>query len=438
MSDERINERRLLGAAMQFRTVLDSVDVDPGDFADPRHAALWQLLVSLRDKGRSTEATAILGALGSIPQQDRVGIDGPYLFELVEAAPFTAAEGVVASRDLANDAALRRLSDVGRRAVQLASAGGQAIEYQEVVREELERVLTAAPEDIEFVGDGLDETLDEIDNPALVIPTPWRELNVKMRGWRPQRLHVIGARPSVGKSIALLQAAIPLAEGGGTVLFHSLEMPKPELQQRVIAQLAEVPLGKLAGVNPDDPNSAMTPKDWEKVAGVQKRISQMRLVIDDRPGITVAGIRAKARAVSRRGPLAAIFVDYLQLIDPPRHLQNRNRSEAVGDISRSLKLLARELDVPVIVAVQLNRNSAQRDDPRPTMHDIRESGAVEQDSDIIILLHTANPTDLDLDMYLVKQRQGQLGHVELTRQGHYARFIERGWSPTRTLERTSA
>lgn len=438
MSEARINERRLLGAAMQFRTVLDLVDVDPGDFADPRHAALWSLLVDLREKGRSTDAPGVLGALGAIPQQDRVGIDGPYLFELVQSAPFTASEGEVAARDLANDAALRRLSAVGHRAVQLAESGGPAIEYQEVVRSELERVLSSGPVDVEYIGDGLVETLDQIDNPQPVVPTPWRELNVKMRGWRAQRLHVIGARPSVGKSIALLQAAIPLAEGGGQVLFHSLEMPKEELQQRVVAQLAEVALGKLAGVNPDDPNSAMTQRDWERVASVQKRISQMRLVIDDRPQITVAGIRAKARAVSRRGPLAGIFVDYLQLIDPPRHMQNRNRAEAVGDMSRQLKLLARELDVPVIVAVQLNRGSTQRDDPRPTMSDIRESGAVEQDSDIIILLHTANPTDTDLDMYLVKQRQGQLGHVELTKQGHYARFVERGWSPSRVAERKSA
>lgn len=437
MSGARINERRLLGAAMQFRTVLDLVDVDLADFADPRHAALWSLLVSLREKGRSTDAPGVLGALGSIPQQDRVGIDGPYLFELVQAAPFTASEGEVAARDLANDASLRRLEAVGQRAIQLAGAGGQALDHQEVVRNELEQVTSSGPVDIEFVGDGLDETLEEIDNPSPVIPTPWRELNVKMRGWRPGRLHVIGARPSVGKSIALLQAAIPLAEGGGSVLFHSLEMPKGEIQQRVIAQLAEVPLGKLAGVNPDDPDSAMTSRDWEKVAGVQKRISQMRLVIDDQMDTTVARIRAKARAVMRRGPLAGIFIDYLQLLDPPRHLETRSRAEVVGFFSRRLKALARELHVPVIVAVQLNRNSTQRDDPRPTMSDIRESGAVEQDSDIIILLHTDNPAAIDLDMFLVKQRQGQLGHVELTKQGHYARLVEREWHPTRTIERQS-
>lgn len=433
MSEERATERRLLGAALQFRTLLDRVDVDPADFADPRHAALWSLLVDLRNRGRSTEATAVLGALGQIPQRERTGIDGTFLFDLVQAAPFTTSEGEIASRDLANEAALRRLESLGHRTVQLAGSGGQAIEMQELVRSELEKVMSSGPVEVEYIGDSLDETLDEIESPKPVTPTPWKDLNRLMRGWRGGRLHVIGARPSIGKSIALLQAAIPLAESGGIVSFHSLEMSKPELHQRVISQLGQVPLGRLEGVNPDDPDSQMTPDDWRKVAKLQARISEMRLVIDDRPSVTVADIRAKARAVSRRGKLAAIFVDYLQLIQPPRHMHGKNRSEVVGDISRSLKILAKELDVPVIVAVQLNRGSTQRDDPRPTMADIRESGSVEQDSDIILLMHASNPADLDLDMYLVKQRQGRLGHVELTKQGHYARLVERAWTPHRAV-----
>lgn len=422
-------EKRLIGAALQFRTVLDRVEVDPNDFQDNRHRALWVLMSQMRDGGREISPSSVLGGLSQIPKLDRTGIDGPFLHDLIQCAPFTAGEAEVIARDLANNAALARLGQVGQRALQLSTAGGSAIEYQDILSAELEAVTSGAQVDLEFIGDGLDSTLDEIENPKPVTPTPWRQLNRKMRGWRGGRLHVIGARPSIGKSLMLLQSAIPLAESGGTVLFHSLEMSKSELQQRAIAQMAEVPLGRLEGANPEDPDTNMTARDWDKVAGVMSRMSEMKIVIDDRSSVSVADVRAKARAVSRRGKLSAIFIDYLQLLQPPRHLFGRNRAEVVGDMSRSLKILAKELDVPVIVAVQLNRGSTQREDPRPTMADIRESGAIEQDSDIIILLHAADPAATDIDMFLVKQRQGGLGIAELTKQGHYARLIERPWTP---------
>src|SRR5690625_3616014 len=261
------------------------------------------------------------------------------------------------------------------------------------------------------------------------MPTPWRDLNYLKRGWRPGRLYVSGARPSVGKSVALLQAALHLARAG-VVSFHRLEMPSDEVERRILAQVGQVALGKLEGRNPDNPDSVMHADDWDKVAKTRAKVADLPLAIDDRGSVSVADIRARARQVSRHGPLAAVVVDYLQLLAAPRGMGGRNRAEVVGEFSRSLKLLARELNVPVIAAVQLNRNSVNRDDPRPTMADIRESGSVEQDSDNIILLHRQDNTHTDLDMLLVKQRQGPLGKAELTMQGHYARIIERGWNPS--------
>lgn len=425
-------ERRLLGAAMMFRSVLDEVNLDPGDFADPRYAALWELMVSLREQGRSVDPATVTGALPTIPQEHRTGIDGPHIIDLYGAAPFTASEGEMAAREVTNAAALRRLVMLGQRAVQLGQSGGDATEYQDILREEVETISRATSTEARLVTDDIDDFLDNLDNPSPAVPTPWADLNHFIRGWAPGGLHVVGGRPSVGKSIVLLQAAVKLAEHG-YVSFHSLEMSKADTYARITAQMASVSLSRLLGKT-DNPDRHLTQRDWGLIATARRRIADLKLVVDDRSMVTVADIRAQARSVARRGPLAGVVVDYLQLIEPPRHLATRNRAEVVGYFSRTLKILARQLGVPVIAAVQLNRGSVHRADPRPTMADIRESGQVEQDSDVILLLHAEDNLATDLDLIVAKQRQGQLGVAEMRREGSYTRIVDRPWTPRRAME----
>lgn len=429
MSPDHVRETNLLGAALTFRTLLDLVTIDPDDFADPRHAALWQLMVDMREKGRTVDPATVLGALGRIPAEDRVGIDGPFLHSLVRAAPSTRNEGELAARDVTNNAVNRRLGLAGTRIAQVSSAGGDALENQQAARDEIDAAGRAISGTITTVGETIDATLDGLENPSRALPTPWPDLNHFMRGWSPSTLTVIGARPSVGKSIVLLQAAIAATEHGW-VSFHSLEMGHDDLNARVLAQVAEVPLGRLLGKT-DNPDTHLTATDYNKIAKVRGRIGEMRLAVDVRPEVTLTDIKAHARQVARRGPLAAIFVDYIQLMHPVRDMRNRPRQEQVASYSRGLKVLAKDLDVPVVAAVQLNREVEGKPDTRPTMAHIRESGSIEQDADNILLLHSESKMTSDLELILAKQRQGPLGIVELERQGHYARMTPRQWYPHR-------
>ena len=431
MSSHNLRETNLLGAAMTYRTVLDTVTVDPADFADPRHGSLWELMVDLREKGRAVDPGTVLGALSRIPAEDRVGIDALYLHTLIEAAPVTANEGQIAARDVANNAVNRRLKLAATRIAQVADAGGDALENQQIARDEVDDAGRSITGTILTVGETIDATLDAIENPPTAIPTPRPDLNHFMRGWRPGALTVVGARPSVGKSIVLLQAAIAATEHGW-VSFSSLEMTQDDLNARLLSQLGEIPLGRLLGKT-DDPATHPTDRDYHKIAAIRGRIADMRLAVDARPEVTITDIKAHARQTARKGPLAAIFVDYLQLIEPPRDFKNRQRHEQVGHFSRKLKVLAKEMNVPVIAAVQLNREVEGRPDKRPTMADIRESGSIEQDSDNILLLHTEDALSTDLDLIVAKQRQGPKGIVELERQGHYARVVPRTWTPHRTV-----
>lgn len=805
MSDDThphtIRERNLLGAALTFTTLLDHVTVDSADLADPRHAALWDLMADMRTKGRTIDPATVLASLHLIPAELRQGIDGLYLHGLHRAAPTTRNEGEMAARDVAENAANRRLHAAGVRIVQLAEAGGPSLDNQEAARAEVDAAVRHAGDDVVFVGDTIAGFLDEADNPSPAVPTGWPDLDYFVRGWKPGNLCVVGARPSVGKALALdtpiptpagwstmgevrvgdlvfgadgrptrvvaatevmnarpcyavefsdgetiiadaqhqwltetrasrraatppggytfkrsspfsrdqrhvterssvktteaiaasvrvgsdhranhsipvaspldlpvanlpvdpyllgywlgdghsvhsvisvsdedlsplldqvaaagyhhrvhrdgtsawrvaistspigrgsrdsmagrlwslglksnkhippqylrasalqrrallaglldsdgtvsaesgrvafavtcqalamdflelarslgyqatlrtkpvqgrreatstcytigflvdgadvpfrlprkaervqgrgkksarryitevrpvpsvpvrcievaaedhmylagrsmvathnsillLQAAVHMARTTGRpVAFHSLEMTRDELTARMVAQDAEVSLSRLEG-RTEDPDTRLTERDWRRISERIPAWSDLPLAVDTRPAVTVADIRAYARRViSRKGDLAGIFVDYLQLLTPARGTVARgaNRTEVVGSFSRSLKLLAKELNVPVVAAAQLNRGVTDRQDKRPTLADLRESGAIEQDSDVVLLLHTEDDPDNpgDLDALVAKNRQGTKGVAHLSRQGEFARIVGNQWRP---------
>jgi len=425
MSPDALNpERVLLGAAMTFKSILDNVAVDPADFEDVRYGALWSLMVDMHAKGEPTTATAVLGALKRIPKTDRVGIDGSVLFDLAQTAPVTANEGERAARDVTGDATLRRLALAGRRIVQLAEAGGDAAEIHEHARAEIDATHRATAE-VHWVRDSIEETIDSLDKEAPSMPTPWEDLNRLIGGWLPGALYVVAARPAVGKSIIGLQAAVGLCDHGA-VAFNSLEMSKREINQRLIAQMAEVPLGRLKGKSAT--SEPPTERDWAKIGTVLPTIHALPLAVDDNAGVTTTDIRAHARSIARTGKLAGVVVDYLQLMESAPG-DRRSRQEVVAGYSRALKLLAKELDVPVIALAQLNRELTKRQSGRPAMSDLRESGAIEQDADVIILLHSEEESD-DLDLGVAKNRHGVTGAVRLTRQGEFARAVARTWRPS--------
>lgn len=416
-------EQAVLGLAMASRNALHDLDVTPHDFADIRHRALFRLIQTRDKRGEATDVTAIGVAYKQIPADERVGIDLLYLADCQAAAPVTAlAERY--GRLLTDQAARRRLGEAFKRGAQLLQGETTAAEVAEIMRGEIDSANKDTAQAVP-IGHLLDDVIDSLEKPAKAHATPWPDLNKKIVGWGAGRLYTVGARPGVGKSILGVQAALGLCQYGWVAL-HSLEMSKEEVTIRGIAQVGEVPLGRLMGTS--EVTEPLSQRDWARIADARGQINDMNLSIDDRASITLTDIRTHARALSRKPEgLAAVVVDYLQLMSAPRG-ERKQRHEVVGEFSRGLKLLAKEMGVPVIALSQLNRASTQ-ENRRPTMADIRESGSVEQDSDVILLLHTEDDVTTDLDLLVAKNRHGTLGPVQLTKRGEFARLEPRQWVP---------
>jgi len=237
------------------------------------------------------------------------------------------------------------------------------------------------------------------------------------------RLYLAGRSmiPTHNSTLALdLARAASLKHGLTTVMF-SLEMSRNEITMRLLSAEARVPLHAMR-------TGQMGEEDWTRLARRMSEVVDAPLFIDDSPNMSLMEIRAKCRRLKQRHNLRLVIVDYLQLMSSPRRVENRQQE--VSDMSRSLKLLAKELDVPVIAISQLNRGPEQRNDKRPLLSDLRESGSIEQDSDVVILLHREDayepesPRAGEADLIVAKHRNGPTAVVTVAFQGHYSRFVD--------------
>lgn len=257
---------------------------------------------------------------------------------------------------------------------------------------------------------------------------PWRSLNELLLGLAPGQLVVVGARPAIGKSVALggiaAHAALTL---GRPALLVSAEMSEIEFATRLIASYARVNLHALLGRYLDE-------RDWDRAMAMYEKYADAPLMIDDTPGPTLAHIKARLRGVARTAPPALLAVDYLQLLSAPRA---ENRQVAVSELSWGLKIIAREWGIPVVVAAQLNRNPESRSDKVPQLADLRESGSLEQNADVVILLHREDAYDQEsprageIDLIVAKNRQGPTAVITEAFQGHFARMVDMAkWDKT--------
>lgn len=421
--DHREAETQMLGACLLRPTGIDDVAdvITPDDLYAPKHTIIWAAILQLHRTGDAVDAITVGNHLTRTGELATIG-GLPYLHQLINGV-VTTTNAQFYARIVHEQAVLRRLAAAGTRITQLAQAGeGDVTALVETCRAEVDAVATGtAAVSTGFIGDTIDTTLEALETEPTGYPTPWPDLNRLIRVWRPGALYVVGARPAVGKSIVGVQAAVHLAQHGAVVI-ASLEMPRVEVEQRILAHLARVPGNRIDAHD-------LTDEDWARIARHRAELASLPIAIDDRSSLTPAGIRAFARTVAHRRPLAGIVVDYLQLMTAPRGMEKRNRAEVVGEFSRGLKLLAKELQVPVIALSQLNRGPEQRQDKRPSMADLRESGAVEQDSDVVLLLHEHDDDETALDMLVAKNRQGQCGVVELTRGGAFSEMTPRQWRP---------
>lgn len=379
---------------------IDDLHLSPDDFSDNRLAGIYRVA---RKKFLNHEPVDPITLTADTDFQ-QLKISPVVLHELTGATPTSESVGYYA--ELVYQSAIRRRVS---QAVHQIGVDAQNIDFAqltETARKKLDDALGVRKQAISFIDDEIAETIDSMNQPSKAYPTPWGLLTRAIGGFRAGGLYTIGARPGKGKTSIGLQCAMTLSKSGA-VAFSSLEMNRSEIHKRIISIGASVPMESVM-------NNNLTEYEWKRIASHKEEI-RPNIAIDDRAEVSIFDIRSFARSVARVMPLKAVVVDYLQLISSR---DNRPRHELVAEMSRQLKIMARDLDVPVIALSQLNRQSELRTDKKPSLADLRESGAIEQDSDVVILLHQEENTVL-LDV--AKNRQGPPSMVRLRWEGEFAR-----------------
>lgn len=415
-------ERSVLGALMLSREVAaDVTDVLSGpEFYRPAHETIYRTITAMISRGEPVDAVTVGDALAREGEINRVG-GHAYLIDLIQAVHAPSAGGHYAEI-VARMSTRRLLASAGLKIASMAHHPGDEGELVELARKAVDSTSKATTGMVLSFGDTIDAMLDCLDEKANYHPSPWQGVNEVIGGFRPGAVYVVGARPSVGKSAIALQIAKELTRHGA-VAFSSLEMSTTDVQIRAVAADLNIDLGRLMDRN-------LMPGDWAKIRDRRAAWQDVPLFIDDRSSVTITDIKRHARSVGRRTPLAGIVVDYLQLMAQPPG-DKRQRHEFVADMSRQLKIMAMDMQVPVIVLSQLNRGSENRQDKEPTIADLRESGAIEQDADVVILLHREimGENRGDLRMLIAKNRHGATGFASLTFWGHYSKALDPGLTP---------
>lgn len=432
-------EQAVVGAAIQSRPGAETAadEVRPQDFYSPVHRMVFAAALELAEGGHPVDPAGVMRVLAAAGDLERVG-GGPGLARLMELACVGPAISYHAAIVRA-DATRRRLHEAGQQIEQLASSRAfDADADPDLARKLLEEALAVAGDrPMVTAADLIGPTMDALEDTSaepVGVATGYTDLDEILPGLRPGQLIVVGARPGIGKTTIGLDIARYVAVRQQLpVLFESLEMSHGEVMHRLIAAESRVDLHRMQA-------GELTEDDWVRMAKSAPRIAESHLVIDDTPGAGLSHIRSRLRGMARKAPARLVVVDYLQLMTGK---QAENRQQQVADLSRGLKHIAREAEVPVIVLAQLNRGLEHRNDKRPQMSDLRESGAIEADADVVLLLHREAATDPEkrpgeIDVIVAKQRQGRIGTVVLGWQGHYGRCVNhvKTWTPTGALERS--
>jgi replicative DNA helicase len=424
-------EQGVLGGMLLSKdAIADVVDIlsSAEDFYRPAHQSVYEIVQDLYGRGEPADVVSVSAELARRDLLARVG-GAPYLHTLISSVPTAANAGYYAGI-VRERAILRRLGEAGTRIVQIA--GSPSADVDGVVDRAQQLVYdvtdSRAHEDYARLDSLLQPTLDEVeaiqshDGSMHGVPTGFADLDSLTNGLRGGQLIVIAARPAMGKSTLGLDLARTAAiRNQQAVVLFSLEMSRTEITMRLLSAEARVHLQNLRG-------GRMSDDDWTRVAHKLGEMSGAPLFIDDSPNITMMEVRAKARRLKQRNDLKLIVLDYLQLMSSPKRVESRQQE--VSEISRSLKLLAKELDVPVVALSQLNRSAEQREGKRPMLSDLRESGAIEQDADMVILLHREDvyqpesPRAGEADFIVAKHRNGPTATVVVSFQGHYSRFVD--------------
>jgi replicative DNA helicase len=429
-------EKAVIGAMLVSETAVSAVAerLTAEDFYSEVHRIIYGAMTRLYARGEPIDQLTLTNELRSVGEFDKVG-GRAYVFQIVESVP-TAANAARYADIVRGKALLRDIIDVGSRITEDAFGEpedvSKALDAAEqliygvsnrTLRDHLAPVSELAPGALEMI-----QRLYEAEGEVTGVETGFEDLDRLTTGFHKSDLVILAARPAMGKT-ALALNAIWYAAGqkGMPVAIFSLEMSKEQLVQRLISQTTRIPAQALRSGN-------VKAEDWPKLVRGVAEVSRAPVWIDDSAGVTLMEIRAKVRRLSSqlkaRGepPLALVVVDYLQLMIGGQGNRSENRQQEIAEISRGLKVLARDLDVPVLAIAQLSRAVEQRHDKRPLLSDLRDSGAIEQDADMVMFLYRDEYYNSDSDdkgiaeIIVGKHRNGPTGKVQLAWMEQYTKF----------------
>lgn len=427
-------EQATLGGMLLSRDAIEAVVevVDGADFYRPIHQTVFEAIVALHGRGEPADARTVTAALFDSGDLQRIG-GVPYLHTLIEQVP-TAANASYYARIVQQRAVSRRLVEAGIRIAQLGygSANGEGKDLSDIVDLAQQAVYDITVErgagETLRAGEVFQPVMDDIesagsnDGSMLGVPTGFKDLDRLLNGLQPGQVIIVAGRPGLGKSTVGLDIARHAAIRAGMASgFFTLEMSKVEMVTRLLSAEARVPMHVLrSGQLSDD--------DWARMARRMGEIAQAPIFVDDTPSMGLSEIRAKARNLKKKHNLRLLVIDYLQLMSSPK--KTESRQQEVSELSRGLKLLSKEIGCPIIVISQLNRGPEQRTDKRPQLSDLRESGSIEQDADVVILLHRddyydkESPRAGEADMIVAKHRNGPTDTITVAAQLHLSRFVD--------------
>lgn len=404
MFDEILQSAEAAVLTLVFQTggrCLDEIALVPEHFEKLEHERLFGAMLSCYRHGAAVDAIGLAEALPG----DRV-----LIFTLNDSTPLRASAEHYA--EIVRRHAMRRAFAELGVIMQGLDAALTEDAMVELVRSKTDKVVGVARARVDFMPELWDAAVASVSSSVALLPSPWVSLDEVIGGFGPGRLYVIGARPGIGKTVVALNIASRLGQTG-VAAYSSLEMGREELTLRGIASHAGVSIDRLS-------RNRLDGADWELVAKSRPEFVSMVAIDDRSAGVGPMHIRQFARSVSRRGELRGIIVDYLQLMTSR---SGTHRQEQVAEFSRELKILAKDLRVPVIALSQLNRNSEAREGKRPVLSELRESGAIEQDADVVMLLSRDDDSN-DIHFDIAKNRHGRQGVVTLQWRGDISRVVD--------------
>ncbi len=401
--------------------------VSGSDFYAPKHELIFNAILSLFGKGEPTDVIAVSDELNKQGNLVKAG-GADYLHSLTSYVP-TAANASYYAQIVAEKSILRRLIEAGTRIAQSGyESQGEVTDLVNQAQAEVYKVVSqTSKEDYVGLSDSIEAAIHEIETAQkrggelTGIPTGFTDLDALTHGLHPGQLVIVAARPAVGKSTFALDIARAAAiKHNKATIFFSLEMGRAEIAMRMLAAESSIYLQSMRKGN-------LSEADWTRLAAIRGKINDAPLYIDDSPNMSLVEIRAKCRRLAQQVDLKMVVIDYIQLMSSGKKVESRQQE--VSEFSRALKLLAKELGIPVVALSQLNRQTEQSKDKRPEISHLRESGSLEQDADVVVLLHREgiyekdHPRAGEADLILAKQRNGPTGTVVVAFHGQYSRFV---------------